>query len=134
MRLRFVELLVRLSQCVWTTTPRGTVDQELKYKLSLLQLVRMVKIIRCRRPEALALHHYYEIPIKNFFRIKGVIFITFDSMITGLVFDGFTAVLQRGHNTKKFEIRYNNWSVKISPLDLFFYYFKFFLICTVSFM
>ena len=23
-------ILARLSQCVWTTTPRGTVDQELK--------------------------------------------------------------------------------------------------------
>ena len=58
--LRDISLLAKLSQCVWRTIPRGTVDQELKTLnyASYTHLVRMVKIIRCRRPEALALSHY----------------------------------------------------------------------------
>ena len=43
-------IIARLSQCVWTKTPRGTVDQELQ----LLTTLRMVKILLCCRPEALA--------------------------------------------------------------------------------
>ena len=40
-------IIARLSQCVWTTTPKGTTD--LNYT-SNTQLVMMVKILRCRHP------------------------------------------------------------------------------------
>ena len=67
------QIMARLSKRVWTTTPRGkhTHNQEFKLSnthlvLSLLSLlfinclkIRIVKILRFRRPEALALTRYY---------------------------------------------------------------------------
>ena len=49
-------LLARLSQRVWTTTPRRTVNQEIKTLnyAYYTELIRVVKIIRSRNPEALA--------------------------------------------------------------------------------
>ena len=50
------KIKARQSQCVWMTTPRGTVNQELKLNYaSCTELVMMVKILRFRRPE-LSLH------------------------------------------------------------------------------
>ena len=59
---RTVITLEKLSRRVLTTTSKGTVNQELKeIKIkkksqirSCTKLVRMVKILRCRRTEALA--------------------------------------------------------------------------------
>ena len=50
------EMIARLSQCVWTTTPERYSWSRIKTLnyASFTQLVRMVKILRCRRPEALA--------------------------------------------------------------------------------
>ena len=55
----------RLGQRVWTTTPRGTVNQELKLSTThLVELVRMIKFRRCRRLgpiSIMALNPVYEI-------------------------------------------------------------------------